>query len=360
MFLFDYRFDKKYWDCHKHISTIGKAMSRCVFFILGLICHFQAFLFSASDYSIVFIHIGKEVPAYATVAFEQARDFNPDCHLILLANEEALVKISHLEEQLNMTLVPCESLVKSAEHERFIRESTLDRKWANGFWIYTSERFLYLQDLMRAYKLSHVFHMEYDNMLYANLGEMLPIFASNYPGVAGTFDNDERCIAGFIYISGVPVMDRLAKCFADCASEGRVSFNDQNMLARFSELYGKEAIDYLPIISREYVEKNVLRSQKGQAVEDEERFCQHIEEFQSVFDGAALGQFLGGRDPIHGPCLPGFINEQCVFNPSLLGYVWEADAQNRLVPYIVYKNKKFRINNLHVHSKQLDLFSSRS
>jgi len=210
---------------------------------------------------------------------------------------------------------------------------------------------------MTQYNLKNVFHLEYDNMLYVDLQELLPIFVDKYKGIAATFDNDKRCIPGFIYIRNQEVMSRLADFFAYYAKKG---YNDMQMLAEFKNKYGENSIDYLPIITAEYAKEHPLVSRKGNAAHKKKKFFQYIDLFHSVFDAAALGQYLGGQDPNNGSCAPGFINESCVFNSSHLGYDWYNDDLNRKIPYIVYSNKKYRINNLHIHSKKLELFTSSS
>ena len=87
-------------------------------------------------------------------------------------------------------------------------------------------------------------------------------------------------------------------------------------------------------------------------------YTNHFYLFNSLFDAAAFGQYLGGEDPRNGHSAPGFINESCIFNPSHFTYTWEEDDQGRLVPYAHYKNEKVRINNLHIHSKNLAPFYS--
>lgn len=57
-------------------------------------------------------------------------------------------------------------------------------------------------------------------------------------------------------------------------------------------------------------------------------------------------------------CIPGFVNESCVFNPSFLTFFWKTDDQNRKVPFAQYGDTICRINNLHIHSKHLDAFLS--
>lgn len=304
-----------------------------------------------TDYSIVFVHLGNQLPAYAEVALSQARTFNQDCQIILLANERALQNFSTKNTHDNITCISCESLVCTEEHDRFNRNR--GSEWF--FWRYTSERFLYLNDLLEQYKLKNVFHLEYDNMIYVNLDELLPIFSNQYHGIGAVFDNDRRCIPGFVFIPNEIAMKQLAKCFADHAGEMR---NDMEILAMYKNDYGYDAIDHLPIVCPDYVDDHELTSPSGHTVANKYKYCQNFQLFNSIFDGAALGQYLGGIDPNNGPSQPGFINESCVVNPSWLRYEWIINEAGRKVPYVIYNEKKYRINNLHIHSKRLHLFSS--
>lgn len=329
---------------HKYIVLL--------FSFIGLIWQPNSCLEAKEDYSIVFIHIGDKIPSYTKIAIEQARVFNPDCPIILLANKSALNNYSLKDNKANITFVSCESLSKTAHHKEFIKRI----KWKKGFWRYTSERFLYLCDLMTQHNLKNVFHLEYDNMLYADLRELLPIFNLHYQGMAATFDNDQRCIAGFIFVPNQQVVQRLAKYFADHAHEG---FNDMEVLAKFKKQYGEKWIDNLPITTKQYANDHLLITPTGYQAEKKELYYKNLEIFNSIFDAAALGQYLGGIDPNNGPSIPGFINESCVFNPSLFIYEWIYDNEGRKIPYILYSGEKYRINNLHIHCKNLRLFSSK-
>lgn len=326
-------------------------------FLTSFILLLSAFtsLYASSEHSIVFIHIGKTIPDNVPVALLQARTFNPDCPIIFIANEEALMNFKLSDPQANITYVFCESLDKTPEHVKFSKKTGLNSQWREGFWLYTSERFLYLNDLMVQYGLKNVFHLEHDNMLYVDLEELLPTFEAYYQGLGITMDNDDRCIPGIVYVHNTIAMKLLASFFADNAGDNH---NDMQILSRFKKAYGRKLTQNLPIITREYVDTQRLVSPHGHTGRDKNEYCQHIEQFQSIFDAAAIGQYLGGIDPFNGHSTPGFINESCVFNPSLLSYEWIEDDKGRKVPYAVYANKKFRINNIHVHSKNLLQFAS--
>lgn len=303
---------------------------------------------TTSKYTIVFVHIGESLPSYIDLALKQARLFNPDCPIFLVANQRALDGIS--TELLNekLEIVSCESLNKTLEHEEFCNKFP----GHSGFWFWAVERFFYIYDLMEQYELHDVFHLENDNMLYADLETILPVFQENYPGIAAPFDYEHRCIPSFVYIHTKESMQRLAEFIAV-----RGGGTDMELIAQYRNISNPSDIDNLPLIHKEYSYEYPLKNRSGFTTPNPHRYWNHIEDFESLFDAAALGQYIGG---VHVNPTPGFINECSLFDPSILKYVWEEDFKGRRVPYAVFQEIKYPIVNLHIHSKQLWKFSSQS
>lgn len=312
------------------------------------------FYSSLSGYSIIFVHVGRQLPPYYLDSIAQARLFNKDCAIYLLANKQALDLAISDNNNRDFTPIAIEGLTCSEAHLNFHKNSKILSKWGGDvFWLYATERFFYLDEFMKQYNIGDAFHLENDNMLYVDLNELLPVFQSNYSGIAAVFDNDNRCIPGFMYIANQQAMNKLVKYIARKAGEG---LNDMEVIARFRNRKNQNNIDNLPLISNEYIMKHGLRSTMGHRTNSPSQYSKNIEKFNSIFDAAAIGQFLGGA---HDKRLgPGFINETCLFNPSLLTYEWQTDELGRKVPFAVFESRKFRINNLHIHCKHLVQFSS--
>lgn len=294
-------------------------------------------------YSIVFIHIGPRLPGYIYDALRQARLFNEQCSIYLLANQAALQNFN-LKNSTPVQIITLETMEKSDVHKEFCKNSSLDHKWGDGFWFYASERFLYLDDFMQQYELRDVFHIENDTMLYVDLAQLEPIFKKCYSGIAAVFDNDRRCIPCFVYIAHKEVMHKLAAYFSRWADQNK---NDMEILALFKQQYPQD-IDNLPIIMPTYSDYHVLKSLCGHVPENPADYVKNFESFNAIFDAAALGQYLAG-----------FINESCIFNPSHFRFKWQQDELGRKIPYACFGDKKYRINNLHVHSKNLKRFASK-
>ena len=306
----------------------------------------------ANDFSVCFVHIGKHVPDYLKDAVVQVRAFNKECPVYVLVNQRNKPSLDTIFKNINIDVVALENIPCSKEHKKFIHKHTVQRQ--NGFWRLTKERFLYLYDFMLLNNIKHVFHLESDNMLYVDLNKIFPVIKQQYPTIGATFDCDSRVIAGFIYMADVPAMQKLAQYFADQKDLSK-SASDMKLLAYIKrDVPG--SIDHLPVLMEDYAKDHPLvgksRQWRGKNPADYYKNCDRLE---SIFDAAAIGQYLGGTQKRKSP---GFRNESSVLNPSLLTYVWEADSEGRKVPYALYKSKKYRINNLHIHSKRLWKFRS--
>ena len=284
------------------------------------------------------------------VSLTQARLFNKECPIYLVADRQAVQPYLALMNKQNIKVIYADNLKRSSLHKQFLQKTP----YKDGLGLYSSERFFYLDELMSQHKLQNVFHLEADVMLYVDLQKLLPFFKARYPGIAATFDNDDRCIPGFVYVSNRKAMHRWASYFAERAPEGHL---DMYLTGLFKNSNSSKVIDYLPIVMDTYVAKNTLKSTVGHTAKNPSLFCNNIQLFQSIFDAAAIGQYLGGGDIMHN-APPGFINETCVFNPSYFIYEWKRDEEGRNIPYAIYGNQKFRINNLHIHCKELHLFAS--
>lgn len=250
---------------------------------------------------------------------------------------------------LNVVCVACQEFDFSDDHASFLQATK-----HKGFWRFASERFFYVEYVIKRYGLDDVFHLENDNLLYVDLGSLLPIFRDNYRGIGATFDNDDRCIPGFLYIKGVEPISKLNHLFATLAHAG---LNDMQVLAQFKKTYPDFA-DNLPIVPDSYNRLYQLINAKREKTSQAENYSKNIKFFDSIFDAAAIGQYLGGVDPIHPNSRPGFINESCLFNPSHFTYEWRRDSLGRKIPFAKIGGQYHRINNLHIHCKDLKRFMS--
>lgn len=257
----------------------------------------------------------------------------------------------------------------------FAEKSCLDKEWRTGFWHYTSARFFVIHSFMEKYGVNNVIHIENDVVLYYNCDDVLTVPLLNSGRIHIPFDSYVRNIASILYIPD-------ASTFGQVLSHYDYSKND---MYNFSVIREKtDLIDQFPI----FVEESVERS--GTDVSDErsgtvsgtcvsgERSgtisgtisgtCVRERAFVSrgwsrfgkyIFDAAAIGQYIGGVDPRN--CATdtrGFINETCVIKYNEEGtIVWKIE-NGIMKPFLRMKcEKEIPIFNLHIHSKQLALYT---
>lgn len=307
----------------------------------------------AHSHCLVYVHLGSPIPNYLVISVAQARLFNPTCPIYVIADPEACQTDIELEAW-GVKKIPSNSLKRSWQHEIFTH-----RVPNRGLFLFAKERFYYLEELVRQYQLEDVFHMENDVMLYFNLEEKVDLFRQIYSGmIAVPFDDDTRSVPSFLYIHNPEPLGQLVDFLCSKADEPTA---DMELISQFKDLNYKIQCDHLPIIMPSYVDHYPLVNIYGRAPAYSVPFFNRAEDFQLVFDAAAIGQFLDGLDTqYHLSNLQGFINQLCVFNMGLCQFEWRKDAQERYVPYLTSGGRTLQVANLHVHSKRLHLFYSKN
>ncbi len=224
------------------------------------------------------------------------------------------------------------TLIDSAELDdyNFNNKSKLNKDFRNGFWHLCSLRFFYLYSYIKKNQLTDCIHLENDVMTYINFDKLKTCLKHNK--VYATFDSDTRVIPSILYIPN-------CEAFKPIIDNYNEQINDMENLARFDET----VIEPFPIYSNH---------------ENINKFNKNFDDFHSIFDGAAIGQYLGGIDPRnqHGDTR-GFINETCIVKYNNNTFFWVLE-DGLHCPYISINNYVIKVINLHIHSKQLNKFMS--
>ena len=243
---------------------------------------------------------------------------NNDIHVI------TEVEFFNYFENLPITLVDCSKL----DDFNYNLNSQLDRNFRNGFWYLCSLRFFYLYSYMKNNNLSDVIHLENDVLTYVNFNDFN--FKNNKVYV--TFDCETRVIPGIIYIPNY-------EAFKPIIENYNFNLNDMENLAIESNENYIEQFPIFPIVD------TVIN-----------KYNKNFNEFNSIFDTAAIGQYLGGVDSrnISGDTR-GFVNETCIIKYDVYKFVW-IKTNSLYIPHIIINDNLIRINNLHIHSKDLYKF----
>lgn len=304
---------------------------------------------------IIMIYLGPELPAYINVALRQTRLFSSDnIYMVINASTRNQLDSSSLE---GIRVVTMEELGYSPSHSRFKETSLLDTSFRNGFWTYTTERFYVLETVMRTFGINSVVHIECDNLIYFDPSDYELVFRNNYSGIAAPFDNDQRCIPGFVYIRSLQALEKMTSFMLEALNNPHCGpTNDMKLVADY-RLHDPSCVATLPVITPDYLAS--LCSLTGLKAADPSLYWNNFDLFRSLFDAAALGQYLGGIDPsITAEDTHGFINESAVYDPRHFIYETGVDAKGRKCYFARTPTGLWRINTLHIHSKNLTDFAS--
>lgn len=229
-------------------------------------------------------------------------------------------------------------------------------EFRNGFWVSTTARFYYINMLMQIFNLKDVFHIENDIMLYEspkNIHEYICSYLKliTINKICMIQDAPNRTIPSMLYFPDSQNLSELTKYITNELEYSSSFINDMNILGSFPNKYT------LPILPNQTDKKQNKSS--------------------IIFDGAAMGQYLGGVDYKNIPNYEnnklieynnpskGFVNETSIVKPDQFIFSNSQVLLDHLSIPIkiktcreIQKPELCEIANLHIHSKQLYQFSS--
>jgi hypothetical protein len=309
--------------------------------------------------NLVYVHIGDNFPEYIYDSLYQTLLVSHDTNIYVLTNKKYVSQIREKILTFNLDLylkngwrncvqiIPIEVIPYPDKYNTYFESLASSLKeFRSSFWLHTTSRFFYLYEFIKAFELKNVFHMENDIMLYENLSNLREnVIDKNSLYVVK--DSPHRVVPSIIYI---PIDYTLGDFVEYVLNRNGDFLNDMELLG-----------SYPNVINFPF------------KIENPSKY---------IFDGAAIGQYLGGVDPKNTPMYnngknelvvynnptKGFVNETSEFKPNEARYVnkdmiVENVSKSICLPYALkeYPSNSFtlkQIVNLHIHSKQLYQFSS--
>jgi hypothetical protein len=238
-------------------------------------------------------------------------------------------------DKYNIHLVDIDELQDSHD---FYSKSTLNKDFREGFWTLTSLRFFYIYEFMKVYNVANIIHIENDVLLYYNCDTIANHFDENKMYIP--FDSYGRNIASILYIPSCHI-------FKIILDNYDFSKNDMENFKSIKDTTG--LIEHFPIFNKDDNQDNCEIS----------FVSKNFNQFQYIFDAAAIGQYLGGidaRNTDDGNICVGFINETCVVKYNEHAISWLNSNDNIMKPFIQIGDITVPIFNLHVHCKNLKKF----
>jgi len=291
---------------------------------------------------LVYCFIGK-LPEYAVDTIYQTRLFY-DGSIYFIVDDMESDYIIELKEKYNVTIINYTDVVDinfihcvSNNLPRFPIVNGLQGR--EKLFIYSFERFFVLYQLMDKFNLTNVFFLELDNLIYNDPNTWEEQF--NNTDMSYMYDNNDRCASGICYIKNKDLLNKFNEYCKHYINTTSKFMTEMTALYEFWEL-NKENIQILPT---HWPSNNVPL----------ETYMNYYRYNDTIFDSAGLGIYLGGMDPYHtkGVITKGLKSIWSAIDYTPYQYDWKIDEKGRKIPYILYNNKWIRINNLHIHSKDL-------
>lgn len=315
--------------------------------------------------SIVYVHIGENLPDYIYDSVYQTMLINYDSKVYIIVEDKLISNFRKQISEFNLNnyfktkynfeisveFVPLSILTIDEKYTNAMSSVPDSTKiFRDGFWISTTSRFYYIESFMKLFKVDNLFHIENDVLMYENLNSIKDnLSGTEIYMVQDNFDNPPRVIPSILYIPNHQKMCKLTNWITETLVENipkGVLLNDMELLGRYPD---KLSLPY---------------------------------DFKStenlIFDGACIGQYLGGIDPknikdgnlveniIDNPS-KGFINETSNFKPNSTEFFRkQVKLQHIKIPVELFYGQQQtnnlvnlkQIANLHIHSKQLYQYSS--
>jgi hypothetical protein len=325
--------------------------------------------------NLVYVHIGKTLPYYIFDSIYQTLlTNNYSTKIFVILSDILITEFNEGIKDLNINLytkcdlnylniinvIPAsilENTISFKKYKENVKISDEIKNFRDSFWISTTSRFFYMYSFQELFKIKSFFHIESDVMLYDNLNKIKNKFCEDK--MSFVQDNITRVIASIIYINNEENFKILLNYIIEKLIQDQ-NLNDMNLLGAFvTDPKFKYLIKLFP---------DTCATPNSEL----------------IFDGAALGQFLGGIDPrnavnmypkmskdlleINNPTV-GFINETARIKANELtifrkSVVYDSLNSNIDLVYILnnehneHNQKITKCVNLHCHSKQLYQFSS--
>lgn len=285
------------------------------------------------------------LPSYSIDTVKQLRLFY-DGPVYFILNDVHSPFVSELQGTYGVVIVPYD-LVR---HDHFW---TVANRCSSKFAIFhglhgrerlafhSFERFFLLHNFMQERRLNNVLFVELDNPLYDEPRRWLPVFEKY--DFACMHDNAERSSAGICFVRSTGTLRLFMQHCLDFIQNSTEFMSEMTCLGRFAEAQNSTGrFGFLPV---HWPDADI----PAQSSHDFGLYG------DSIFDAAAIGIFIGGMDPFHTQNVIkcGLRSTWSAIDYTHYEFKWETDTKGRSIPYIRFDDKWLRINNLHIHSKDL-------
>jgi len=283
------------------------------------------------------------LPSYIIHCIHQIRCFF-DGNIYLIINDTDSIYIDKLMNY-NINIISY-NLVRDSRFDNIITGSYNKFKYVNMLYgreelfLRSIERFFLMNNLINIENLEDCIFLEIDNLIYNDPRKWIEQFSQKE--LAYLYENINRCSSSIMYIKNKNSLGPLLDYLIDYINIS----NEDDWINEMTGLYNfyLDNKDYIQILPNFFERDDVI-----------DICTNNYNKFDSIFDATNIGIFLLGMDPYHTKweIKKGLHGTWGIINYTKEKFDWKIDNSGRKIPYILDDSKWIRINNLHVHSKNL-------
>ncbi len=289
---------------------------------------------------LVVIFFGNKIPKYVLMNLRYLKINFPKYQLQLITDSQ---EVCQAAESIGVKVWRTSDVREQVESK--LRNSSLDLKFREGFWVYTVGRFFVLKDFMEAHRDRSVLQIEADVLLLPNfpMDKVSTLKAS----IAFPVSQENLAVPSTIFLRDQESAHDLQEFAEKCMARGE-AYDDCRILG----LYGERYPDRTYILPSNF--KSDCSYNSSVPAKTRRKMCENLDEFNGFFDGSSWGQFISGTDPANawGVSFRYRNQRHQAINPTKCKISFDPET------YIeaTCKDEVAKIFSLHVHSKNSRYF----
>jgi hypothetical protein len=278
-------------------------------------------------------HSGNNLPSFLEDNFKQLRLFNPDIEVYFLTDR--IHFDSAVFDLYNIQLVDKDKYLSDDVYTF----QTLYGRGENDFWTITTTRLIYIANFIKEKNLHDVLHFENDVLIYTDLNKIQQTCSILYKNLAITVGGPDKAMTGMLFIKNPKALSHFTTYL--------IALMKKYKVRDIKKQFGMDMVNEMTLL-RIYM-KEYPELLKTLPILPFGEYSSHYDEFDSIFDPASWGQYVGGT--LDG--IPGAKPEDHYIGLLLRGNLDYTVIWKDSVPYFKYDGQEVKINNLHIHSKNL-------
>lgn len=278
--------------------------------------------------NIVLYHVGTPLPSHLEHCILKIRQYSKiPIHLItdsMCTNHDIIVHSVKDYPELNWL-----------HNITYFSNDAMKEMWRGSCF-----RFFYIEQILLKHSIKNALHFDNDVLLFEKPETIIEKYENLYKKFSITAHNNEEVVAGMCYLQSSEVLRPINEFI-----KNELSLNPYSLYQKYDgfpnemRLLSKSQLcEFIPILPT--------------SVTHDERYSKNFDSLGMVFDPSSYGQYIGGT---YSEKKPGWFGTHQEIGKHI--------SKNRIQvfyeknnPFIVVDKEKIKIANLHIHSKQTEIF----